>query len=186
MLEEHVDWITEEEQRELFFRVVYTNRWQFGQVSDNKIEPNYPQWFQGFYNLKERDYHDSAPDIVRTLGDRFMSQFCDDSYTMVRNMASANTFGLDGDIHTDWPHPGESITGVLYTDKTWELNWGGETVFYFDEFARASVYIPRKIVVFDGSIPHIGKGPQRRCREMRNIMAFQAVKTDVLEKKLAK
>jgi hypothetical protein len=41
-------------------------------------------------------------------------------------------------------------------------------------------------VVFDGSIPHIGKGPQRRCREMRSIMAFQAVKTEVLEKKLAK
>ena len=98
MLEEHLDWITQEEQQELFFKVVYTNRWQFGQVSDGKIEPNYPQWFQGFYSLKTRDYNNWTPDIVRTLGDRFMSQFCDDSYTMVRNMASANTFGLEPQI----------------------------------------------------------------------------------------
>ncbi len=187
MLDEYLDWITLEEQKELFYYVVYANRWQFGQVSDNTIEPNFPQWFQSFYNLRHRQFSDSAPEICKTLTERFQKQFAPSSeYTIVRSMASANTFGLDGDIHTDWPDQDQSVTAVLYTDKEWEPNWGGETIFYYNNFARAISYVPRKLVVFDSSIPHIGKGPQRRCKEMRSVLAFQAVRTATLDNKINK
>ena len=188
MLEVYKDWIDEHTHGEMFYEIMYKNRWKFGQVSDSEIEPNYPQWFQNFYVFKYRDYGTECPEVAINLGDRFMEQFCPEGYTMVRNMASANTFGLDGDIHTDWSHPDVSITGVLYTDKEWEDNWGGETIFYYPdtEIAHAITYEPRKLIVFDSSIPHIGKGPQRRCKEMRSVMAFQAVKTEALEERLAK
>ena len=40
--------------------------------------------------------------------------------------------------------------------------------------------------MFDGSNPHIGKGPQRACGELRCIIAVQAVKQDVWQKHLDK
>ena len=185
LLDEYPEWINLDEQKELFYYVVYANRWQFGQVSDNNIEPNYPQWFQSFYDLKHNRHPDSTPEICKVLAARFQEQFAPPKeYTLVRCMASANTFGLDGDIHTDWPEQEQSVTAVLYTDKEWEPNWGGETIFYYNQFARAITYAPRKLVVFDSSIPHIGKGPQRRCKEMRSILAFQAVRTTTLNNKL--
>ena len=41
-----------------------------------------------------------------------------------------------------------------------------------------------KLIVFDGANPHIGKGPQRACGELRSIIAVQAVKTDAWNKLL--
>ena len=183
MFEDHTDWITEQEHGRLLADVIYSPRWRFGQTSDDTIEPNYPCWFQSFYNHKTWDFVERTPDIIQLISARFMELVPDD-YMLVRSMASSNTFGIDGDFHTDWPHPDVSITGVLYTDKQWETNWGGSTMFKSDTDYSASEYVPRKLITFDSSISHIGCGPQRRCREMRSILAFQAVQIDALKERI--
>lgn len=189
IFKEYKDWIDDNEHVDVLTQIVYQPKWRFGQVSDDTIEPNYPMWFQNYYNIKTMDFVDTCPAIAKTITERFQDLLPDD-YLLVRSMASANTFGLDGDFHTDWPHPDVSITGVLYTDKTWERNWGGETLFaHLDidgDKLYASEYQPCKLVTFDSSIPHIGKGPQRRCKEMRSILAFQAVQKDALKERLGK
>jgi hypothetical protein len=139
-------------------------------------------WFQGFYDLRNHKYIDNCPQVVKDLGERFMDMMPED-YVMVRCMASSNTFGQDGDVHTDWLYPDVSQTGVLYTDKIWDRNWGGDTVFYNGDETAVSEYKPRKLVTFDASIEHIGKGPQRRCPEMRSILAFQAVHIEAYKKR---
>lgn len=184
MFTEYKDWINQGEHIELLAEVIWKGKWRFGQVSDNKIDPNFPMWFQAFYHVHKYEYTVDCPPQARALSERFMDVVPDD-YILVRSMASANTFGLDGDWHTDWPDPGVSITGVLYTDRVWDINWGGETLFVdSDGKMAASQYEPRKLVTFDSSISHIGKGPQRRCREMRSILAFQAVHADALKQRL--
>jgi len=184
MFTEYKEWLTPEEHQEVLAELLFRNRWRFGQVSDNTIEPSYPCWFQNYYHISTREYDDETPETAKKLTERFKKLVPED-YTLVRSMASSNTFAIDGDWHTDWPHPGVSITGVLYTDRQWERNWGGETLFVDEDGnMAASEYEPRKLITFDSSIPHIGKGPQRRCKEMRTILAFQAVQTDVLEKRL--
>jgi len=183
LFEEYPEWISEQEHVNVLSEVIYFPRWRFGQTSDDTIEPNYPCWFQSFYNHKTWNFTKECPDIIRKLSARFLSQIPDD-FMLVRSMSSANTFGIDGDFHTDWPNPGVSITGVLYTDKTWETNWGGSTLFKSETDYCASEYIPRKLITFDSSISHIGCGPQRRCKEMRSILAFQAVQTDALKERV--
>ena len=128
IFKEYTDFITSIEHADVLTDCIYQSKWRFGQVSDNTIEPNYPMWFQNYYDIKTMDFVDTCPGIAKTITERFQDLLPDD-YLLVRSMASANTFGLDGDFHTDWPHPDVSITGVLYTDKTWERNWGGETLF---------------------------------------------------------
>jgi len=183
LFETYNNWITEQEHQELLSEVMYSPKWRFGQTSDNTIEPNYPCWFQNFYNHTKWDFVANCNTLVKTLSDRFM-QLVPDDYMLIRCMASANTFGQDGDFHIDWPRSNTSITGVLYTDKTWDTNWGGSTLFKQDDAYEASEYEPRKFITFDSSVSHIGAGPQRRCKEMRSIIALQAVQCDALKEKL--
>lgn len=182
---EYKNWISDSEHIDVLRKIVYAPKWRFGQVSDDQIEPNYPMWFQGFYHVHKHEFKDECPSIAKTLTERFLD-LAPDNYMLVRSMASSNTFGQDGDFHTDWPVFGQSITGVLYTDKTWERNWGGETLFAGEDNLYASAYEPCKLVTFDSSIPHIGKGPQRRCKEMRSILAFQAVEANALRERMNK
>ena len=186
LFNQHENWITEHEHTDILKSVVLADRWSFGQTSDSKqYTENYPMWVQGFFNHKTQQFNGSTPEIIKIISLRFISQ-CPDDYVLVRSMACANTFGLDGDYHKDWPSWGKSQTGVLYTDKTWERNWGGDTVFVGEDCLYSSEYEPRKLVTFDSSIEHIGKGPQRRCPGMRSIIAMQAVKREYIEKFIAK
>ena len=80
-----------------------------------------------------------------------------------------------------------SLTGVLYLNRNWNDNWGGETIVYDKnntDYCEISKFQAGKFIVFDGANPHIGKGPQRTCGELRSIIAVQAVKTDTWNKLL--
>lgn len=186
LITEYKDWIDEETLMNLWGSTVCQPLWRFGQKSNN--DTVYPMWLQGFYDTFNSKYKEDTNEWVREIGDRFMD-ICGDEYILVRSMLSGNTFGQDGDIHDDWQVPGESLTGVLYLNRRWEDNWGGETVVYNREDTRQveiSKFEAGKLIVFDGSNPHIGKGPQRACGELRCIIAVQAVKQDAWQKHLDK
>ena len=186
LITEYRDWVDEQTLINLWGSTVCQPRWFFGQKSNN--DTVYPMWGQGFYNTFKGEYKEDTNEWIREVGDRFMD-ICGDEYVIVRNMLSGNTFGQDGDIHDDWQVPGESLTGVLYLNRRWEDNWGGETVVYAREDRNQmeiSKFEAGKLIVFDGSNPHIGKGPQRACGELRCIIAVQAVKQDAWQKHLDK
>ena len=76
-----------------------------------------------------------------------------------------------------------------YLNRRWEDNWGGETLVYNNDNTsevEISKFEAGKLITFDGSNPHIGKGPQRACGELRCILAMQAVKVDVWQEHLDK
>ena len=159
-------------------------QWRFGQKSNN--DTVYPMWVQNFYDTYNNVYNENTCQHIVKVGDMFLD-LCPEDYIMVRSMICGNTFGQDGDIHTDWPNLNESITGVLYLNPRWEDNWGGETIVYAKDnldYCEVSKLKLGKLIVFDGANPHIGKGPQRICGELRCIIAMQAVKTDPWNKLL--
>ena len=183
LITEYDNFTDESLAKNLWGSTVCQGNWKFGQKSDDNTK--YPMWFQGFYNTQAQEYIVNN-DWVKEVGNRFL-EICGNEYTLVRNMLSGNTFGQDGDIHTDWPNLNESITGVLYLNPRWEDNWGGETIVYAKDnldYCEVSKLKLGKLIVFDGANPHIGKGPQRICGELRCIIAMQAVKTDPWNKLL--
>lgn len=186
LITEYKDWVDEQTLVNLWGSTVCQPGWAFGQKSNN--DTIYPMWVQGFFNTFEGNYKQNANPWIVEVGNRFLD-ICGDEYVLIRNMLSGNTFGQDGDIHDDWQVPGESLTGVLYLNSRWEDNWGGETVVYNREDTNQleiSKFEASKLIVFDGSNPHIGKGPQRICGELRCIIAVQAVKRDAWQKILDK
>ena len=182
LITEYKDWCDESMLKNLWGSTVCQPRWFFGQKSNN--DTVYPMWGQGFYDTFKGEYNQNANEWIVEVGDRFLD-ICGDEYIMVRNMLAGNTFGQDGDIHDDWLHEGESLTGVLYLNRRWNDNWGGETLVYgADGSVEISKFEAGKLVVFDGYNDHIGKGPQRACGELRCILAIQAVKRDAWKKHL--
>ena len=186
LITEYKDFAPENVLQNLWGGVVCQDNWRFGQKSND--DTVYPMWFQAFYDTFTKQYKPDIEPFVVEAGNRFM-EIVGDEYTLIRNMAAGNTFGQDGDIHSDWVVSGESLTGVLYLNRRWQDNWGGETIVYDREdssVCEISKFEAGKLVVFDGSNPHIGKGPQRACGELRCIIAMQAVKTDAWEAHLKK
>lgn len=184
LITEYKDWVDEDALRNLWGSTVCQGHWKFGQKSND--DTVYPMWFQTFFHTFQQEYMEPVNEVAKEIGDRFL-EICGKDYTLVRNMLAGNTFGQDGDVHDDWPNLEESLTGVLYLNRNWNDNWGGETIVYDKnnlDYCEISKFQAGKLIVFDGANPHIGKGPQRACGELRSIIAVQAVKTDEWKKLL--
>ena len=74
------------------------------------------------------------------------------------------------DVHYIHAHPDQHAC-LFYVNLDWRDGWHGETLFYnledLKEVAYTSLYIPGRIILFDGSIPHAirpqsVKGPKFR------------------------
>lgn len=77
--------------------------------------------------------------------------------------------------HTDCLPDQHDLTALWYLCAQWDLEWGGETVFFDanDEIAHAVRPRPGRLVVFDGAIKHAGRPPNRICYAPRYTMAIK-------------
>jgi SM-20-related protein len=99
-------------------------------------------------------------------------------HRLIRCYANGHTYGSDGTLHTDSTRPG-TYTCVYYPHQMWHPNWGGETVLFNQDKTDivACVYPkPNRMVVFDGTIPHVARGVSRICPVLRVTLMF---KTDM-------
>lgn len=49
------------------------------------------------------------------------------------------------------------VTCLFYMNLSWNIDWGGETMFYndkIDDVVYTSVYKPNRLIIFDGKYPH--------------------------------
>jgi len=183
MISEYQNFADTDMLKNIWTEHVIQPHWRFGQKSNN--DTVYPMWVQNFYDTFNHQYNPNASQHIVEIGDRFMDM-CPPEYILVRNMIAGNTYGQDGDIHDDWLVQGESLTGVLYLNRKWEDNWGGETIVYSENKTEISKFEAGKLIMFDGKNPHIGKAPQRACGELRCILAVQAIRQDAWQKHIDK
>lgn len=91
--------------------------------------------------------------------------------------AGGQMFGQDTIIHRDNKvHPG--LTIVVFCNEHWPTSWGGELVFYNDtkeHIIKAVLPKPRRMVVFDGRIPHAARSPSNTCDQVRMTLAFKTI-----------
>jgi len=77
--------------------------------------------------------------------------------------------------HTDCLPDQHDLTALWYLCESWDLEWGGETMFYDadNEVACAVTPRPGRLVVFDGAIKHAGRQKNRICYTPRYTMAIK-------------
>ncbi|HTW39179.1 MAG TPA: 2OG-Fe(II) oxygenase [Steroidobacteraceae bacterium] len=77
--------------------------------------------------------------------------------------------------HTDCAPGAGELTALWFIAPEWNVEWGGETLF-FDSSMDAQVAVsprPGRLVLFDGSLPHVGRPPNRICYVPRYTLAYK-------------
>lgn len=70
-------------------------------------------------------------------------------------------------IHTD--HHGPMWTVLYYVNLNWHIEWGGDTYFLKEDLSidYVSQFKPGRLVIFDGTIPHLMRPSTRLAPENR-------------------
>jgi hypothetical protein len=77
--------------------------------------------------------------------------------------------------HTDVHDGGQGLTALWYVAPEWNVEWGGETMFYDANMDGVACVTPRpgRLAIFDGRIRHVGRPPNRNCYAPRYTLAFK-------------
>ena len=77
--------------------------------------------------------------------------------------------------HTDCRPDEKDLTALWYIAGEWNVEWGGETLFYNSRLDAEVAVTPKpgRLVVFDGRITHAGRPPNRICYAPRYTLAFK-------------
>ena len=80
-----------------------------------------------------------------------------------RVVYNAFRFGDSPAIHCDGEEI-DALSFLVYTNKAWIPEWGGETVFMQgDRITDTVIPKPGRVVVFPGLVPHGGRAPTKHC-----------------------
>jgi hypothetical protein len=81
--------------------------------------------------------------------------------------------------HTDSVTGSEGYTLLYYANLDWNPNWFGETIFYNEnlkDYEFVSPYIPGRIIIFDGNIPHCIRPQVFSASRFRMTLAIKFTK----------
>ena len=101
--------------------------------------------------------------------------FPGEQLTDQRAYVNSSTYGDDYYIHRDTPVNTRHVTLLYYVNLHWEPEWGGETIFYDENYDAQVVVSPRpgRLIVSRSSILHRGTVPTRSCYEQRLTLAYK-------------
>lgn len=142
--------------------------WRFGQKSN--YDTQWPMWFINLYVHHEAKFKPNVDPHLIDIVNKFCAMY--PNKKILRAMIAGNTYGQDGDVHTDHPN-NTHVTMVLYLNKNWYPQWGGQTAILADDQTTIIDPQPGRAVIFPSQIPHIGYAPTRSCGELRTILAVQ-------------
>jgi SM-20-related protein len=156
----------------------YINKanWSYGWPSNTDMP--YGHWNADFTRTPKNNPTDVSsiipPDLL-SIWHEVNNQFFNGQARLVRCYANRHTFGTEGYIHTDTQRK-EDQTCVVYMDKVWEADWGGETAFYdknITEIVKSVIPKFGRAAVFAGDIPHCAKPISRICPKVRTTLMFK-------------
>ena len=73
----------------------------------------------------------------------------------------------------------ECLSLLYYVNCDWNINWGGETLFYNNELSSieyTSFFKPGRIIIFDGAIPHSARPQSFSSNQYRYTLACKFIK----------
>lgn len=153
--------------------VVDNLRWSYGWKSSNTT--GYAHWnydFTGGETYNGLDVSNRLNGPVLEAWNFIQSSYLQ-NHILVRCYANAHTYGVEGYPHTDSKRSYDT-TVVLYMNKDWKREWGGETVIYNgNDITTASVPEFNKALIFKGNEWHCARGVTRICPVQRKTLMFK-------------
>jgi len=168
-------------------------------ICDNFIDPVMVQAIAGIvkslrYQRKEKSRADvpvsaASADIADALltSDPFFLRLKSVAQEMMgealrdqRAYVNSSVYGDMYYAHRDCSVHRKHVTALYYANLDWQVDWGGETIFYNDNEDAEVVVSPRpgRLVVARGAILHKGTVPTRACYEERYTIAYKMLSGD--------
>jgi|TARA_Y100000015_G_scaffold8529_1_gene8065 hypothetical protein len=99
--------------------------------------------------------------------------------TLIRIHTNGQVTESYSNFHTDYSMEG-TYTAVLFTERKWNTDWGGELVVQNPETKQYHyyAYIPNTVVLFPANWQHCGRSPNRHTTRMRTSIAFSYIETE--------
>lgn len=96
-------------------------------------------------------------------------------YRIQRVYCNCSTYGDMLFTHTDVQDGKRGVTALWYVAPKWDVEWGGETMLYDRNHDAVACVTPRpgRLAIFDGTILHAGRPPNRVCYAPRYTLAFK-------------
>ena len=141
---------------------------------DEVARPDAQQFRHWVVNLAPEVAH-ALPLYAPTLA---AAAFVAGDGTRYRDYRAYCNFATYGDVlltHTDAQPGAHEMTALWFMCREWNLEWGGETLLFNAQQDAEQVISPRpgRLVLFDGSILHAGRPPQRICFVPRYTLAYK-------------
>lgn len=94
-------------------------------------------------------------------------------HRLVRLYANAHTHGVEGYPHTDSIRSNDK-TMVLYMNRRWRREWGGETMVYDgDKIIHAELPKANSALIFNANQYHVARAVSRLCPDARVTLMFK-------------
>jgi len=147
--------------------------WRYGWASNKSIE--FTHWNHSFAKGGALNTLDISDQLTGTIQQAW--QHIQDNITgaqqLLRCYTNSHTFGVEGYPHTDSKRDADK-TLVIYMNKHWQRDWGGETTIYHgDEIAHAELPKYNRGLVFSGSDWHSARAVTRICPAQRITLMFK-------------
>lgn len=133
-----------------------------------------PHWS---LNLSKQEF-ESTPLHSKMLAPLDDFKNSSDNYRAYRHYCNYAAFGDLLYSHRDSAEVGAEITALWFICSKWNIDWGGETVFFNDNGDAEFVCSPNpgRLVLFDSHLLHAGRAPNRNCLQPRFTFAVKLEK----------
>lgn len=165
-----------QELAERLHSLVSNAEWKYGWRSNSKM--GYGHWNKNYGGNKGNTYNsiDIAPTLKeQTIIDAWnylQAMYVPDT-VLLRCYANGHTYGVEGYPHTDSDRLVDQ-TIVVYLNKNWCIEWGGETMLY-ENNAVSFASLPKfnQGLQFNGNQLHSAKSVGRTCPDLRMTLMFK-------------
>lgn len=156
------------------------HHWKYGWPSNKSM--GYAHWNKNFAqdsggSTNGLDIANKLSEPISSVWNHIRAQHLSD-VKLIRCYANAHTYGVEGYPHTDSNRPADR-TLVLYLNKEWRREWGGETIVYDDQdIVHAEIPKFNHGIIFPGNQFHVARGVTRICPALRMTLMFKFCPVD--------
>jgi hypothetical protein len=110
-------------------------------------------------------------EFMARLGRIAEEMFTGERFRPQRAYINSSVYGDAYHIHRDQ----SAVTVLYYANLLWQSDWGGETIYFDDDYDAQLVVspLPGRLVVSRGAILHRATVPTRGCPEKRLTIAYK-------------
>ncbi len=135
--------------RHKYYNFFIESKFKIGWSDTTEIEALHYKSLYSLYNEEDLNKLEFAKDLLYTeFGKRIFS-----NYNISRCVVNLSK---PGDFYFNHTHSNEKVL-LYYANLRWHEEWSGETLFYnnnMQEILFASPYLPGRLILFDGKLPH--------------------------------